>query len=356
MFDILENLYKNTSLTFEGNTFTTTSGVRQGGPESPFIFNLYVDFVMRVFLEQSENANFFEHRYRVNPRSFTREERYALRNEQINLNGSSVLPWCGYADDLVLFLIDLNSLHISAGLLNNVFEKFGLTINKAKTETMIINYDATNAIAYPETITSIDGTPLNNVRKFKYLGCHIDCIEPSTGDTEINHRIQVAMLKFTEMSNLLQNFQINLKTRVKFLNSFVRSRLTYSCQNWNLTKHQQDRIDTTYRRFLRRMVRNGLKHVNELENDFRMVISNDHLNAICGVEDVSIFVKDQQRKYIAHVVRMKIHRNVKKLTFNDDTSKKRGRPVKSLIDQVTDGMNVDVDRFCNYALGKENSL
>ena len=53
---------------------------------------------------------------------------------------------------------------------------------------------------------------------------------------------------------------------------------------------------------------------------------------------------------------MKIHRNVKKLTFNDDTSKKRGRPVKSLIDQVTDGMNVDVDRFCNYALGKENIL
>ena len=100
------------------------------------------------------------------------------------------------------------------------------------------------------------------------------------------------------------------------------------------------------------MIRNGLKHVNELENDYRMVISNDRLNTICGVKDVSVFVKDQQRKYIAHVVRMKIHRNVKKLTFNDDTSKKRGRPVKSLIDQVTDEMNVDVDRFCNYALEK----
>ena len=88
------------------------------------------------------------------------------------------------------------------------------------------------------------------------------------------------MLTFTEMSNLLQKFQINFKTRVKFLNGFVRSRLTSSCQNLNITKHQQDRIDTTNGSFLRRMVRNGLKHVNEFENDYRMVISNDHLNAI----------------------------------------------------------------------------
>ena len=55
LFIILEQLYKQTTLTFqESNTFATTSGVRQGGPESPFLFNLYIDYVMRVFMTEAQ--------------------------------------------------------------------------------------------------------------------------------------------------------------------------------------------------------------------------------------------------------------------------------------------------------------
>ena len=67
-----------------------------------------------------------------------------------------------------------------------------------------------------------------------HLGAYINCPEPSTGDSEINQRIQLACGKFAELSNLLQNFHINLRTRISFLNCFVRSRLTYACQNWCL--------------------------------------------------------------------------------------------------------------------------
>jgi len=67
--------------------------------------------------------------------------------------------------------------------------------------------------------------------------------KPNTGDIEVNHRIQMAQaIKFATMSNLLQNSRIILKTRIKFLNSFVRSRLTYACQNWNLTLVMRVRI------------------------------------------------------------------------------------------------------------------
>ena len=45
--NILEKLYKNTSLTFENDAFQTTSGVRQGGPES----------VMRVFFLKNLTAS-----------------------------------------------------------------------------------------------------------------------------------------------------------------------------------------------------------------------------------------------------------------------------------------------------------
>ena len=75
MIDILEQLYKQTSLTFleTDETFETTSDVRQGGPESPFLFNLYIDYIMGVFINESqtENIKFFEHCFRLNPRSIS---------------------------------------------------------------------------------------------------------------------------------------------------------------------------------------------------------------------------------------------------------------------------------------------
>ena len=67
-----------------------------------------------------------------------------------------------------------------------------------------------------------------------------------------------------------------------------------------------------------------MKHVNEKENDFRTVISNPRLFEICGTKDVSLFIKKQQSKYIAHVIRMSIGRKVKHLTFNDDKYNRRG--------------------------------
>ena len=53
---------------------------------------------------------------------------------------------------------------------------------------------------------------------------------------------------------------------------------------------------------------------------------------------------------MAHVIRMDVQRNVKLLTFNDDRYIKRGRPTKSLLEQVTENLNVSVDEFCSIAL------
>ena len=71
------------------------------------------------------------------------------------------------------------------------------------------------------------------------------------------------------------------------------------------------------------------------------------------VADVSLFIKNQQSKYIAHVVRMSFDRNVKRLTFNDDKYSRRGRPVKSLLESVVYYENVNVDGFCNLAVQRK---
>ena len=138
---------------------------------------------------------------------------------------------------------------------------------------------------------------LKNVTEFKYLGAYLCHNEPNTGDTELNYRIQIANAKFFELSNLLQNFNVHLKTRIMFLNSFVRSRLTYSCQNWNLTTAQCNRLDAFYRTLLRRMIRGGFKRIDRDENDFRYKLNNAKLHYLCKTTDVSVFMKEQQFKY-----------------------------------------------------------
>lgn len=101
------------------------------------------------------------------------------------------------------------------------------------------------------------------------------------------------------------------------------------------------------------MIRNGFKHVNENENDFCLSINNEQLHSICGTTDLNVFLKNQQKNFIAHIIRMGANRDVKKLTFNDDKYTKKGKPVKSLLQQVVDDNNVTVDTFCNMAMKKK---
>jgi len=58
MFDILEKLHERTSLTFEeaNVTFKTTLSARQGGPESPILLTLFIDFVMIIFYGKNQTT------------------------------------------------------------------------------------------------------------------------------------------------------------------------------------------------------------------------------------------------------------------------------------------------------------
>ena len=313
---------------------------------------------MRVFTEKcakDENISFFEHKYSMNSRTISREQRLNMRHQKLKRNGISILPWCGYADDLILFMLDHESLQRATVLLDTIFNKFGLSINSLKTETMIINRKYVTTDDYSTSIVSLKDTPLKNVEKFKYLGSYLSNDEPSTGDVELNHRIQVANVKFSEMSNLLQNRRIHIRTRIIFLNSFVRSRLTYSCQNWNLNSHQYEHLDVVYRLFLRRMIRGGFKRVDEEENQFKFKITNEKLHNICGTYDVSYFIRRQQSNYASHLIRTSMERSTKKLLFNDDKYSKVGRTVPSLLEQVVLNNNTTVEQFCNNAMSRHGN-
>ena len=158
----------------------------------------------------------------------SREQQLRMGNENVKLRGSSTVPWCSYVNNLILFMLYIFSLQRATTILNELFTNYGHCVNILKTETMILNHVLLED-EYPDTIISLCNVPLLKPTAFKYLGSYISQNEHYPKDIEINHCIKITYARFAAIANLLQNSKIHLKTKAKFLNSFVCSRLTYLC-------------------------------------------------------------------------------------------------------------------------------
>ena len=145
---------------------------------------------------------------------------------------------------------------------------------------MVIN-DLDQEAELPSLIT-FNGVSLKNTTKFKYLGLMI-----LNKDLYLQHRISSALSKFTALKHLLTDQQITTSTRLKFLNSFVRSRLTYSAATWDLTETQIASLEVIWLRLLRRMVKGGFKR----KEKFKLVFTNQAIYRITAARSISSYLR-----------------------------------------------------------------
>lgn len=123
-------------------------------------------------------------------------------------------------------------------IVEEVFSRYGLTLSRSKTETMVVNGEESDTNY--ESIIMLGNIKIKNVKQFKYLGVQF---APRDNSTMIQHRIATASANFAEFKNMFKNHRINIKTRA-FMNAYIRSRLTYNCstllnaqgmiKNWKL--------------------------------------------------------------------------------------------------------------------------
>ena len=337
--DLLQKLYSYTTTALSNtpdDIFQIILGVRQGGPESPLLYNLYMDYVMRVFMEQCalKGIGYPKFYYRI-PACASQGERTRV--------GFNQTDWLGYADDLVLVFEDNVTLQRALDEINFTFERFSLKINSTKTKTMIFNHSVT--ADYPETIARVGGEDIENVKEFRYLGSNIRFDQHNTGDTEVDLRIDCAESKFYQHARKFFNHDIAIKTRTQMFNALVRSRLVYGCQTWSLTENHLQRIKSCYTTMLRRMLRNGYRRV---EGTFRYVLTNEQILKICGTICVGGFIANQQKKYLAHIIRMDDSSIAKRLAFNANRSTIPGRTV-TLFSSVLSNEGCPADEFCRNA-------
>ena len=322
LIKLFESLYSYTTSALAetpDDIFRLTSGVRQGGPESPMLYNLYMDYVMRIFINacQKQNIRFLKLKYYI-PSAASPTGR--------DTTGTQIVDWIGYADDLLLFFDDEESLCKGIQLLDEIFNRYRLAINVTKTKSMILNnqYRQTD---YPPFIAKLRGEKLNNVVTYRYLGCELKYDEPTTGEAELTLRYDAADTKFYSLSRNIMNNKIKLKTRTMMLNSLVRSRMVYGSQTWCLTTIQSNKLRSIYCGYLRKMTKGGYRRK---EGSWSYVFTNENLLKMCGTADINEFIQKQQKKYVAHLVRRPNSCIMKQLLFNGNKSRKPGRVITLL--------------------------
>ena len=141
-FQIIEELYKKTTAYMtddpDKKEFDVGAGVRQGGCESPSLYNLYMDFVMRVFKVEQEKAGIkgVVMKFRIPSHGTNRSERAKYRS-----SGVTEHLWVGFAEDTTLFFESVEDMQVAMNILVNIFDPYRLILNKDKAETMIFDPD-----------------------------------------------------------------------------------------------------------------------------------------------------------------------------------------------------------------------
>ena len=298
LIDIFKKLYENTKAKIAGcdQEIDVEIGLRQGGPESCMLFNIYLDTVLRFaihkFHQQIETPG-ISHKFNISNECTNRSQR--ARNPS---NGTQRTTLINFADDILAVAKSKEELQIMVTILVETFKNFGLTLSSKKTETM--SWNTNENVKIEESLISVENKPLKNVRKFKYLGHWMsDNLQKATS---LGYQFGAAYQKWNEWKNVLTDQRIKLVTRVKFAESVIRSRLTYAVQTDRLKATQKATIDGVWARMLRKIIKNGFSKISE--NSHIPKYSNHDVLKICRTKSASTFCQIQHLKFLAHVARM----------------------------------------------------
>ena len=113
-------MYEGTTASIKGmkTSFDVLIGCRQGGQESPCIFNYYFDYVLKVAAHEIDKE--FPDGWGI-PYQFEISHLCSNRSQRRNgkLHGREIMKWILYADDVLLFCTTIAEAEKILNILND---------------------------------------------------------------------------------------------------------------------------------------------------------------------------------------------------------------------------------------------
>ena len=131
--------------------FDIVAGVLQGDTLSPYLFIIYLDYVIRTSIDK------------------IRENDFELTKKRSRRHPAKTITDADYADDIAILANTPNQDKTLLHSLELAATGIGLYVNAHKTKYMCYNQTG--------DISTLDGTPLKLVDKFTYLGSSVSSTE-----------------------------------------------------------------------------------------------------------------------------------------------------------------------------------
>ena len=175
---ILKKMYEATTASIRGmrTGFDVLVGCRQGGQESPCLFNIYFAYVLKIAAYEIDkefpDGWGIQFEYQVPHLCTNRKQRTSGRRRRIE-----IIRWILYADDVVVFCKTVNEAQRLLSIINDTCKRSGLSVSFSKTKTQVFNNEE---IADAASLFNVGEECIENVRLFVYLGQMVTTAENQT--------------------------------------------------------------------------------------------------------------------------------------------------------------------------------
>ena len=242
--------------------FEVVSGLRQGCPLAPTLFNIALEWIIRRMTSEGG----------------------------VKLSGNSIGA-LAYADDVDLIGESLHEIDAKAREFVTEAGRVGLKVNEGKTKIV----HAVRGEPDGPRVVSCGEMNIEVVPEFKYLGSIITSNDEVS--REISARIAAGKRCVGGLKRVLSSRKVSRKTKVRVYTVIVRPVVLYASETWRFTKQMERRLEV----FENGVLRQICGPVREAGVWRRR--HNEELRELTGVPWITDIIKSNRLRWAGHVSR-----------------------------------------------------
>lgn len=271
--------------------FRTVVGVLQGCVLSPLLFNIFLEMIITMALDED--------------------------NFGACINGE-IISNLRFADDIAVLAEDTVSLQKMINNVADVSQKMGMKINTSKTEIQYLGKGS------KQMDLQLNGQSLTQTESFVYLGGLISGKDGT--DADVTRRIAAARTTFQMLHKIWSSKELSKHTKLRVFETLVLSVLLYNTETWTLKVASTKRLQVFEMACLRRI--EGVTRRDRLRN-------TEIKERLGWTRDIVSRIQTRRLRFFGHVTRMNGQRYPKiAMEGYVHGSRSRGRPKKRWIDMI----------------------